>query len=492
MAGIGFKLQRMAEGRSLSGQVAAYVYSIFLVAGPWIFMVIAIAGMSSLACPSQRCSQVQEFRSIVIYSFCFSLLLAGLISLPITRYVSDEIYAKRGQFITGAYASALALYLVFATVLIGPFYIFAADLPWAHKLAAYHNVLLVGAAWLIVPFLGALKDYRGVSLAFLAGAATMLGAAALQKNSGSGPQSLAMLNAFNLGLAVINGGLALRVLREFGHHIRFDGALLGAFKRYWELAAIGFVHYFGIWIDKIIMWNLAATGTLTVGGAFRTNPDYDAVMFWAQLTTIPILAVFFVHVETNFYKLYRRFYDCLQRFASKREIEDRMAALQAFVMRNVLGLFGAISVVTMAAMLFSFVAIEAVGLRANQMGMLRAGLLGVGFHASALFCQVFLLYFDLRRYALALTLTYAVLNTTLTLGLLPLGFAYYGYGPMVAAVITFVVAIAILVRELPWLHYHAFVTNNVSIDATKGASRFPSEVKIVRKSAKTAIKSNAV
>ena len=58
---------------------------------------------------------------------------------------------------------------------------------------------------------------------------------------------------------------------------------------------------------------------------------------------------------------------------------------------------------------------------------------------------------------------YAALNAILTLALLPLGFAYYGYGQMLAAALTFFTAFGILVRELPWLHYHAFVTNNRSV-----------------------------
>jgi uncharacterized membrane protein len=476
MAGIGFSLQRMAEGRSLSGQAGAYVYSVFLVAGPWIFMAMAIAGMSTLACPDNQCAPVQVFRSIAIYNFCFSLLIAGAISLPITRYVSDQIYAKQDGYILGAFVFALALFGVLALVLVLPFYVFLGDLSAAHRWAAFQNVLLAGAAWLIVPFLGTLKDYRGVSLAFMAGAGVMLAVVAVNREAPQ--QSLVMLNAFNLGLGVINGGLAFCVVREFGCNVEIDRALFHVFTRYWELAAIGTAHYVGIWIDKIIMWQAASSGTLTIAGVFRTMPDYDAVMFWAQLTTIPILAVFFVHVEPNFYRLYRRFYGSFGRHSSKREIEERMAALTSFVVRNVIGIFSAMVVVTAAAMVFSFIAIEGVGLRANQMGMLRAALFGVGFHTSALFCQIFLLYFDLRRYALTIAVLYAALNAALTLALLPLGFAYYGYGQMLAAALTFFTAFAILVRELPWLHYHAFVTNNRSVGDAQNDS--PARGKAVR------------
>jgi hypothetical protein len=34
---------------------------------------------------------------------------------------------------------------------------------------------------------------------------------------------------------------------------------------------------------------------------------------------------------------------------------------------------------------------------------------------------------------------------------------------MIAAAATFVFAFTILLRELPWLHYHAFITNNTSL-----------------------------
>jgi hypothetical protein len=43
------------------------------------------------------------------------------------------------------------------------------------------------------------------------------------------------------------------------------------------------------------------------------------------------------------------------------------------------------------------------------------------------------------------------------------GQAFYGYGSMVAAATTFLLAFVMLLRELPWLHYHAFITNNTSL-----------------------------
>jgi uncharacterized membrane protein len=64
---------------------------------------------------------------------------------------------------------------------------------------------------------------------------------------------------------------------------------------------------------------------------------------------------------------------------------------------------------------------------------------------------------------LLIVAAYAVLNALLTMAFLAAGQAFYGYSSMIAAATTFVVAFLVLLRELPWLHYHAFITNNSSL-----------------------------
>ena len=126
-------------------------------------------------------------------------------------------------------------------------------------------------------------------------------------------------------------------------------------------------------------------------------------------------------------------------------------------------LFVALSIVATMTILVSFVFMNELGLRPIYMSILRISLWAMVFHTSAMFCFVFLLYFDLRRPALLIVSSYAVLNTALTLLILPFGQVYYGYGTMIAAATTFLLAFSILLRELRWLHYHAFITNNSSL-----------------------------
>jgi uncharacterized membrane protein len=97
------------------------------------------------------------------------------------------------------------------------------------------------------------------------------------------------------------------------------------------------------------------------------------------------------------------------------------------------------------------------------MGIFRVSLAAMAFYTSAMFCFNFLLLLDLRRPALLIVSIFLVLNATLTTALLPLGPDLYGYGNMIAAAVSLLVGFGLVLRELSWLHYHAFITNNSSL-----------------------------
>jgi polysaccharide biosynthesis protein PelG len=273
-----------------------------------------------------------------------------------------------------------------------------------------------------------------------------------------------LMHAFNAGLTVINAILIATLVAEYGIRLVPDRRILTTALRYWELPLIGVAYGLGLWGDKLVMWiGGPAASAATAAGALRTMPDYDTPMFFAQLTAIPVLAVFFIHVETNFFLLCQGFYGRITQHASRRELEEAMSRLSRFVFTSVLGLFVGLAAIATLAILGSYAAIDALGLRVAQIGVLRAGLVGMVCHTTAMFCFIFLLYFDLRRPALAVAVTFMLANATFTAVLLPFGFAFYGYGNLLAAGVTLIVAMLLLLRELPWLHYHAFITNNHSL-----------------------------
>jgi uncharacterized membrane protein len=269
--------------------------------------------------------------------------------------------------------------------------------------------------------------------------------------------------AFNAGFAITDMILIAILVRYFGTHLEPERDFLHFLRQKWELPVAGLAYAIGIWADKVTMWFGAPSEKLSVAGVLQTMPSYDTAMFWAQMASIPIIAVAFVHLETQFTTLFQQFYGRLSHHVSLRELTGAMRKLRICIISSVVTLFVALAVVATVAILSSFVFMNELGLRPSYMSILRLALWAMAFHTSAMFCFVFLLYFDLRQQALIVVSIYALLNTILTLSLLRLGEVFYGYGSMIAAAVTFLVAFTILLRELPWLHYHAFITNNTSL-----------------------------
>lgn len=466
MAGIGFELERMAQGRFLLPAIGSYCFALFLVGGPWIFTILAVGGISLAACETQ-CDSVEIFRSVIIYNSVISLIFTSPISYVCARYISDRIFLKQYDNIT--FALFAGMIVLSSTVMpIGGFlYFILTTLTLEEKIASIENLMLLGASWILIQFLGALRRFITVSVTFACSAVVMISLVPLAP----GATPFWLLSAFNFGLGMINFVLLLWLTREYGVRLSVDFGLFRTALTHWELPLIGLTYSAGIWMDKLVMWSAAPPGALRVASALQTMPDYDTPMFWAQLVALPVAALFFVHVETNCFRLCRTFYRRIQEHASLRELEQLMGNIGEFVLKNTVYLFVALAAIGSLAILISFVAIDPLGLRAHQMGIFRNAIIGVVCHSSAMFCVVFFLYLDLRRPPLLLTTGFLVLNFALTIALIPLGSTFFGFGNMLASVITLAAAIILLMRELPWIHFHVFVTNNQSLKGRANTSR---------------------
>jgi polysaccharide biosynthesis protein PelG len=425
--------------------------------------MIGIAGLSTVSC-AWPCEQLPLFRTIVIYNSMFSLVVTSPLAFSAGRYSADELHAGRTEGIFAALVAGLAVLCVVTLLVAAPFYGLGASLDGPTRLAAVQNALLIGVSWLLIPFLGALRIHGAVVAAFGAGAGmvSVLGWALAD------PSAAALLTSFNLSFAITDAIMVACLVRRIGSAIRFDAGMLRRLCEKWDLPACGLAYALGIWADKAVMWygspwQEAPGGGLTMAGVLRTMPSYDTAVFWAQLASIPVVAVAFVHVETEFRTLFGRFYDRISGQASLRELTAVIQKLRISVISSIAALFVVLAIIATMSVLFSFVFMSELGLRPSYMSILRISLAAMTFHSSAMFCFVFLLYFDLRRQALLIVATYVVLNTLFTMAFLEAGQAFYGYGSMIAAATTFIVAFTTLLRELPWLHYHAFVTNNSSL-----------------------------
>lgn len=459
MAGIGFALRKLAQQENLMGVVQGYLHSALVSTGPWLFTILALAGVNVFGMDLAGREELVTFRLIIIYNFCFSLVFCGPVLLVCTRYLADLIFMKQVEEAPAMMLGALALLFATQAPLVIGFYGFYANLTLALKLAAIANYFLISGVWMVGIFLTALKDYRSITYAFLIGMASgFAGAVALADAF----QTLGVLVGFSLGLAVIMFGLIARVFAEYPYPLVRPFAFLGYFRRYWDLALSGGIYNVAIWVDKWVMW--AAPEREVHESGLVTYPAYDGAMFLAYLSIVPAMSIFIVTIETSFFEQYQRFYRDIERHAVLDRIRANHQAIIRNLLessRNVLVLQATVALVTilLAANIY-----ELLDARIEQIGIFRFGVLGALFHVLVLFVLIVIGYFDLRRVLLKVQLYFLASNLGFAVATLHLGFPYYGYGYFLACITTFIVAYVLAAQHIARLPYLTFVRNNASVD----------------------------
>lgn len=459
MAGIGFELKKLSQRDDLLGLFEAYSHSSVAASGPWVFTILALGGISLWGTSESSVDTVALFRLIVIYNFAFSLVLSSPVIIVATRFLADRVFEADVQDAPGMLVGGMLVLFLALALFAVPFYFFHVSLAPLARIGALINFFLVTAIWISSVFLTALKDYRAVSRSFASGMAVALIGCLWAADLFGTVSSL--LLAFNAGLTVILFYLISRVLEEYPYPVQRPFRMVGHFREYWSLAAGGLAYSTAIWIDKWILWFSPQGETLASG--LISFPDYDSASFLAYLTIVPSMALFVLNIETRFFEKYLRFYRSIARHATFAEIRTNHQEILRELMessRNVIMAQAAISfsVIMLAPKLFRWFDVSFL-----QLGMFRLAVLGALFHVLFLFMSILLSYFDMRMAALKVNLLFLVSNTVFTLITVDLGFAYYGYGYFLAAVLTAAVTFGVLAHHTRDLLYQTFVLNNQAL-----------------------------
>ena len=113
MAGIGVRLNRIFEKRTLATNMVGFGYSAMVTIAPMIVVIGCLALMEYLLGFSKIGYTARElFSCTVLYIFIFSLLTASPFNAVLSRYMSDVIYEERYQDILPCYYVGLLLNII--------------------------------------------------------------------------------------------------------------------------------------------------------------------------------------------------------------------------------------------------------------------------------------------------------------------------------------------------------------------------------------------
>ncbi len=383
MAGIGFKLRRFTEEETLGGFFKGYLGASLLCSGPWILTAITLLLVDVLVAKNWAhafgdrfmrapTEQTHLFNAIVVYTYAFSLILTAPLCNAVTRYLADRIYAGRVDCHLSSLVGVYMLLNPVAFVLGASFYAFKPML-WGVKLLAALLFVLVCDIWVAVVFLGAVRAYRSVVVAFGAGLGTTLICVGWLVMSHEATAAR-LLMTFLAGQGVVLLVLFHVIYREFDLMAPWDFSYLTYMVKLPFLPLAGLFLNLGTWIGAFIYWRSHNASHI---GGLAYYPLHDVSLYLGLISVIPAMTLFFVRTETEFYEGYRTFFGGITHGRARfSELQTRKAEMILSLRRGLADILKVQGLISLTLIYYAPYWLQSLGLEPDFVPITRACLLG--------------------------------------------------------------------------------------------------------------------
>lgn len=454
MAGIGFELRHHLRKETYAGFLRAYAVAAIVGSGPWVISISSMLLIGFLAQTLRRGPElVTPFLASVTYLMAASLTLSGFLQLVFVRFIADCLFEERAEAVAPNTLGALVVTTIASGVVGTAVTAIAFDGNVAVRVLLTVTFVTLCDVWILSVLLSGVKAYRNVVGVFLLGyGLTVVVALAL-----AGLGLAGYLAGFFAGNAFVLFAMLVLVLRSYPSERFIAFEFLDRRKIFPQLALTGGLLNGAVWIDKLVFWMNPVTSEPLLG-PIRYSVVYDVPIFVAYLSVIPGMAVFFVRIETDFAEAYERFYDAVRKGDTLDGLDDLRGQL---VLAARSGIYDIFRVQGLTAVLLLFTGERVLALfhiPAFYTYLFKIDVVGVGFQVVLLAALTVLFYLDCRKLACAISGLFAGLNLVLSILTQHLGPRFYGFGFLVAAAFTSLVALSALSRKLERLDYETFMT----------------------------------
>lgn len=468
MAGIGFELKGLFRKKGVFNLFKAYGYAGIVTTGPMLLGIALLLGIMFLARTSGLGRHEQDLLvCMVTYALLASLTVTSFFSMVTTRYIADMLYEGKREMVLPSLLGICAILLVLGGLLYGVFLLFA-GIPFLYQLLNFILFTELIVVWMEMNYLTAVKDYKGIMMAFAAAVVTsFLMGWILVKLFGPSVQALLAGVCFGYGVMLI---WDLVLLLQYFPRSEFRSCFtfLRWFDEYQLLAFTGLFTNIGLFSHLVLIWS-SPIG-VQVQGLFYGAPAHDVPALTAFLSILITTINFVVSVEVNFYPKYRIYYDLFNGKGSItdiREAEDEMLSTLDSEL-----VYTARKQLYMTALVLSvgLLLLEKLPLGFNDMmeGFFRILCIGYGIYAVANTIMLMLLYFTDYKGAFVATAAFAVVATGGTIVSLMFDPVYYGIGFSVGSVVFFIAAWLRLRYFTEKLPYHILSTQPIVVEARYG------------------------
>lgn len=454
MAGVGFELKKLfKEKGSYVTSVKAYVISSIVTQGPMLLSISMLFILRSLLLYFNGSYKQQEIFLITItYVMIFSMLIANSALFFVSRYISDCIFEKKYHKILSAFYGVTALLLTIG-VSVASIFIFILNVEFIYKILSITLYGIVLVVWIQLAFLSAIRRYTQILIGFFQALVVSVISTFCLISFGVNSLTGTMIG-FTLGYFSIMASYMMILLKNFpvGDSNPFE--FLGKLDKYKSLVLIGFFMTLGLFGHNFVMWT-SDYSTLVLE-RLRYSLIYDIPAFYACLTIMPMMVIFVVSLEVNFYKKYRDYFDSILNGGRLEDILNNHKSMKIVLLREIGHMLEVQLFFTIFSVGFMGSFLQLLGLDTNMLGIFRILCFGYCFYGLENCVTIILLYFDDRIGALISSFIFASISIIASIITKNHGIEYYGLGFLIGAFISSLYALARCYLYLRKLEYHVF------------------------------------
>jgi len=466
MAGIGFELKKLFKGSGFLSNVRAYAYSALVSLGPFILCtVVIVAILQFLGYMDISFKDRELFIASVVYAFIFSQIIVSGFKMIITRFIADMLYGEKFEYIMPSLYGILSVVVPLSGI-IGILFFWNSPLQFEIKLVSYLLFIELVIVFIMMEYLSTLKDYMKIVKSFLAGIGTILALSFVFLKFTSLQPVFGLLLAMDLGFFIIIVSLMVFLKNFFGKSANKYFEFVRHLDKYPALFFVAFFYTLGLYIHNFLFWT-SELG-VRIGGTYIYAPTYDVPTFYAFLSVMPSMVVFVVSIETSFYDKYKAYYTLITGKGNLKDIENAKKDMTRTLwseIRNIMELQLFFTLVFIAA---GYYLLPKIGLSQLSIDIFNLLVLGAYFNIIMLIIMLLLLYFEDRKGALFVSVTFFASNVIFTYLTMHYSENTYGLGFFLAALVSVILAIIELLVYLKNINYHTFCGQPIIYRETKG------------------------
>lgn len=313
MAGVGVKLNRIFDKKSIAADVVGITYSVVITIAPIIMVILGILLMGNVLELGEAPYLDRElFSCTILYVFIFSLLVVSPFSAVFSRYMQDAIYEEKYQNILPCFYLGATITIVLGCLLGIPFclrehFVGGVDAFYVFiGFCAYISMILV---FYSVTYLSSCKDYEKISLFFFIGMAVAFVLSWFLRFQCHWEITESMLFSLMCGflfIAVLEYAAVKNYFRENSNNYK---EILGYLKKWWHLNIANFFYIMGLYVHNFVFWT--GDGRRIVADSFVFNQNYDMATCLAMFTNVSATVIFVTHMELHFREKYKSYFEAV-------------------------------------------------------------------------------------------------------------------------------------------------------------------------------------